>query len=30
MKGLVGLVGLVAVDAEVARGVDCPHERRGI
>ena len=25
-----GLVGLVAVDAEVARGVDCTHERRGI
>ena len=30
MKRLVGLVGLVAVDAEVVRGVDSSHERRGI
>ena len=30
MKGLVGLVGLVVVDAQVVRGVDCTHERRGI
>ena len=30
MKRLVGLVGLVVVDAEVVRGVDSSHERRGI
>jgi hypothetical protein len=30
MKRLVGLVGLVLVDAEVVRGVDSSHERRGI
>ncbi len=30
MKRLVGLVGLVLVDAEVHRGVDSSHERRGI
>ena len=28
--GLVGLVGLFLVDAEVVRGVDSSHERRGI
>ena len=28
--GLEGLVGLVLVDAEVVRGVDSSHERRGI
>jgi hypothetical protein len=30
MEGLVRLVGLVLVDAEVLRGVDSSHERRGI
>jgi len=30
MKRLVGLVGLCLVDAEVVRGVDSSHERRGI
>ena len=30
MKRLVGLLGLVLVDAEVVRGVDSSHERRGI
>ena len=30
MKRLIGLVGLVLVDAEVVRGVDSSHERRGI
>ena len=30
MKRLLGLVGLVLVDAEVVRGVDSSHERRGI
>ena len=24
------LVGVVVVDSEDVRGVDCPHERRGI
>ena len=30
MNRLVGLVGVVLVDAEVLRGVDSSHERRGI
>jgi hypothetical protein len=30
MKLLVPLVPLVLVDAEVVRGVDSSHERRGI
>lgn len=30
LVGLLGLVGFVLVDAEVVRGVDSSHERRGI
>ena len=30
LVGLLGLLGLVLVDAEVVRGVDSSHERRGI